>query len=171
MAQIEVRLLKESDDRSVFTSGHIELDRFFRQYAGQNQFRHYLGSTYVATSAGVILGYATVSLGSMEFKELPETLRRKLPRYPLPILRLVRLAVDEQARGRGVGKLLMHSVFELARELSVKAGCVGVVVDAKPEAIAFYATYGFEPIELISGELGHRPVPTTMFLSVRQIPA
>lgn len=171
MEKIEVRLLRESDDRSAFTSGHIELDRFFHLYAGQNRFRHHLGSTYGALGNGVILGYVTVALGSNEFEELPEPLQKKLPRYPLPILRLVRLAVGEQARGHGVGKRLMRSVFELARELSVKAGCVGVVVDAKPEAIAFYEPYGFEPIALISGEPGLRPVPTAMFLPVREIPA
>ena len=43
---IEVRLLRQEDDRSRFRSGQPDLDRFFARYAGQNQFRHHIGSTY-----------------------------------------------------------------------------------------------------------------------------
>ena len=42
---IHVRLLMPKDNRSQFDSGDIELDRFFKRFAGQNQFRHHIGST------------------------------------------------------------------------------------------------------------------------------
>ena len=45
---MEIRALRPGDDRSAFQSGDEALDRFFHRYAGQNQFRHYLGVTYVA---------------------------------------------------------------------------------------------------------------------------
>jgi hypothetical protein len=45
---IEIRALRKSDDRSSFCSGNIELDRFFQRFAGQNQFQHHIGTTYVA---------------------------------------------------------------------------------------------------------------------------
>jgi hypothetical protein len=35
---ITVRLLEASDDRSGFSSGNLDLDRFFQRFAGQNQF-------------------------------------------------------------------------------------------------------------------------------------
>lgn len=41
---IEVRLLRQEDDRSQFRSGQPDLDRFFARYAGQNQFRHHIGN-------------------------------------------------------------------------------------------------------------------------------
>lgn len=44
----EVRRLEPDDDRSGFRSGNVELDRFFLRYAGQNQFRHHIGTTYIA---------------------------------------------------------------------------------------------------------------------------
>src|SRR4051812_19859058 len=97
-----IRALAESDDRSRFSSGDPELDRFFREFAGQNQFRHHLGVTYVAAEGRAILGYATVSPGQVEIDRLPATRRKRLPRYPLPILRLARLAVDEVAAGQGL---------------------------------------------------------------------
>jgi hypothetical protein len=48
-------------------------------------------------------------------------------------------------------------------------GCVGVVVDAKPDAEAFYAKYGFIAIEAVEGRSDARPAPTLMFLSIRAI--
>jgi hypothetical protein len=48
-------------------------------------------------------------------------------------------------------------------------GCVGVVVDAKPGAVDFYAKVGFIPVEAVEGQSDARPQPTTMFLAMRAI--
>ena len=48
MAEIVVRPLARTDDRSGFACGNIELDRFVQRYAGQNHFRHHIGTTHVA---------------------------------------------------------------------------------------------------------------------------
>ena len=95
---MEIRILQPSDDRSLFQCGDDALNRFFRTYAGQNQFRHHLGVTYVAVERGQVVGYATVAPAQIEIDELPVTAQRKLPRYPLPVLRLARLAVDRSAQ-------------------------------------------------------------------------
>ncbi len=169
-SSIEVRKLRPEDDRAAFRSGNADLDRFFQRFAGQNQFKHHVGTTYVALDAGAIVGFATVAASAIEVKELPPARRRGLPAYPLPVLRLARLAVDERARGRGIGELLLKAVFVLTRKLASDYGCVGVVVDAKPEAVAFYERYGFFQFSVIAGELGDRPVPKTMFLEFGAIP-
>jgi hypothetical protein len=44
-------------------------------------------------------------------------------------------------------------------------------VDAKPDAIAFYSSLGFKPIDLVSGALGDRPEPVAIFLPIGQIAA
>jgi GNAT superfamily N-acetyltransferase len=169
--EIRVRRLEPRDDRSGFQSGNIDLDRFFQRYAGQNQFRHHIGSTYVATRADAVVGFVTVSSGEMATQKLSKSLRKRLPSYPLPILRIARLAVDARFQGHGIGRLLLRAMLELALDLRDRAGCIGVVVDAKPEAGAFYAALGFEGMELISGALGDRPEPVAMFLPIRQIEA
>lgn len=169
--EVRVRRLEPRDDRSGFRSGNIDLDRFFQRYAGQNQFRHHIGTTYVAVQGGYIVGFATVSSGEMVAEKLTKTVRRRLPAYPLPILRLARLAVDERFQGHGIGRLLLRATLELALELRGRVGCIGVIVDAKPDAIAFYFALGFKPIELVSGALGDRPEPIAMFLPISQIAA
>lgn len=166
---MEIRALRPTDDRSRFRSGEPDLDRFFQKFAGQNQFRHYVGASYVAVDGGAILGYVTVAPGEIEISDLPAVVSKKLPRYPLPILRLARLAVDESAQGQGLGRWLLRFVFELALQVSDDYGCVGIVVDAKPEARAFYTRFGFEDLELIAGGSSVRPEPVSMFLALRNV--
>lgn len=169
--EVRVRRLEPRDDRSEFRSGNIDLDRFFQRYAGQNQFRHHIGTTYVAVQGEQILGFVTVSSGEITAEKLAKNLRRRLPAYPLPILRLARLAVDRRFQGHGIGRLLLRAMLELALEIRDRISCIGVVVDAKPGAVPFYASFGFTPIELISGALGDRPEPVAMFLPIGQIAA
>lgn len=166
---ITIRRLEAQDERAHFSSGDIELDRFFRSFAGQNQFRHYIGTTYIAEGAGQIAGYVTVSSGEITAETLSSAVRKRLPDYPLPILRIARLAVDQAFQGRGIGKLLLKSMLGLALQQRDRSGCVGIVVDAKPQAIAFYAQLGFASLETISGELGTRPEPQPMFLPIQLI--
>ena len=166
---VEIRALREDDDRSSFRSADADLDRFFQLFAGQNQFRHHLGVTYVAVEGRSILGFATVAAAHVEIEGVPLAVRRKLPRYPLPVLRLARLAVDRSAQGQGLGLQLLRFVLRLALKMADDYGCVGVIVDAKPDAEAFYAKYGFVPVDPVEGQSDARPAPTPMFLSIRAI--
>jgi GNAT superfamily N-acetyltransferase len=168
---MEIRALREDDDRSRFRSGDADLDRFFQRFAGQNQFKHYVGVTYVAVEEESILGFATITAGQVEIENLPAPLRKKLPRYPLPVLRMARLAVDESARGQGLGRLLLRFVLKIASRMGREYGCIGVVVDAKPRAVEFYAKMGFIPLEAVEGRSDARPQPLPMFLSMRALRA
>ncbi len=161
---MKIRRLERSDDRSKFSCGQLDLDRFFQQFAGQNQFKHHIGTTYVAVEGEELLGFVTVSAGDVPADKLPAAMRRKLPGYDLPVLRVGRMATSVQARGRGVGRAMMASVMQLAEEVSGLIGCVGVVVDAKADAVSFYESLGFVRLEVEVGELGTRPAPVPMFL-------
>jgi GNAT superfamily N-acetyltransferase len=161
---MEIRALRPSDDRSAFQSGDEDLDRFFHRYAGQNQFRHYLGVTYVAIDGGSVLGFATVAPRHIDIEDLPERARKKLPRYPVPVLGLARLAVDKSAQSMGLGVQLLRFVLKLAAKMADDLGCAGVVVDAKAGAVNSYAKYGFMPFEPVEGQSEARPRPTAMWL-------
>jgi GNAT superfamily N-acetyltransferase len=166
---VEIRLLRQDDDRSGFSCGQEELDRFFQHYAGQNQFRLHLAVTYVAIMDARIAGFATVAAGAIERANLPGVrLRRRLPAYPLPIVRLARLGVDTRAQGLGIGRTLLTHVLQLAVDQRNRLGCVGVVTDAKPEAVGFYGTLGFVPLAGVREGLLHSE-PTPMFLPIDSI--
>jgi GNAT superfamily N-acetyltransferase len=165
---VEIRPLERADDRQAFRSGDESLDLYFHRYAGQNQFRHHIGVSYVAVEDGRILGFVTVSPGSLDAGDLPSG--RKAPPYPLPILRVARLAVGETARGRGLGEALLRFVIELAERMADELGCVGLVVDAKRGAEEFYRRYGFVPLDVVEGASPQRPEPTPMFLALGSVP-
>ncbi len=167
--EFQFRTLAAEDDRKKFCCGSIELDRFFQQYAGQNQFRHHIGITYVLVNKGTIVGFVTVSAGEITTEKLPADIRCRLPEYPLPIMRIARLAIDKRVQGLGLGKKLLRASFQLALEMKSRYGCVGVVVDAKQESLAFYQKIGFIPLQAITGELGDRPEPQPLFLAIKTI--
>jgi GNAT superfamily N-acetyltransferase len=169
--ELEIRPLRPDDDRGGFSCGQPDLDRFFHHYAGQNQFRLHLAVTYVAVAERRIVGFATVSAGSLERRTLPSPrMRRRLPGYPLPVLRLARPGVDERAQGLGVGRALLRHVLALALGQRDSVGCVGVVTDAKPEAATFYARYGFAPLEGVREGALHGGA-TPLFLAVGAVAA
>jgi GNAT superfamily N-acetyltransferase len=168
---VEIRPLARDDDRSDFSCGQPDLDRFFEHFAGQNQFKLHLAVTYVAVVASRIVGFATVAACAIERAVVPDArLRKRLPSYPLPALRLARLAVDSRAQGLGIGKALLRHVLRLALDQRAQAGCIGVVTDAKPQAVRFYDSLGFVPLDGVrEGVLVGEPTP--MFLGIETIAA
>jgi GNAT superfamily N-acetyltransferase len=168
---VEIRALARDDDRGGFSCGQRDLDRFFEHYAGQNQFKLHLAVTYVAVIEGRIVGFATVAASSLERASIPNARqRRRLPGYPLPVLRVGRLGVDRRAQGLGIGKALLRHVFGLSIEQRDRLGCVGLVTDAKAEAVQFYEALGFVPLEGVrEGLLAGEPLP--MFLAIDTVAA
>ena len=168
---VSVRLLRESDDRTRFRSGHDDLDRFFIRFAGQNQFRLHIGTTYVAVDErGTIAGFVTVASCSIEVRDIRKKLAKRFPQYPIPALRLARMAVAEGHQRRGVGALLVKAVFVIARDQARKVGCAFVVVDTKPGAESYYERFGFELLPVAAGEIDTRPTPRPMVLEIGAIP-
>jgi GNAT superfamily N-acetyltransferase len=168
---VELRPLARDDDRRDFCCGQPDLDRFFEHYAGQNQFKLHLAVTYVALIDSRIAGFATVAPCSIERASVPSArLKKRLPSYPLPVLRLARLGVDVRAQGFGIGKALLRHVLRLASDQRDRPGGVGVVTDAKPDAVTFYEQLGFVVVEGVrEGLLLSEPRP--MFLGIETIAA
>lgn len=168
---VSIRALQETDDCSGFSSGQEPLDRFLRKYAAKNQYLLHIGTTYVAEEGGRILGFVTVAPGSIRADDFPSLKLKGLPRYPLPVLRLARLAVDRNKQGQGLGSMLLRYVFLRALEMSETLGCVGVIVDSKPESLGYYEKFGFETAAAHAGQAQDVPEPVPMFLDIGSIRA
>lgn len=141
---MEFRRLRKEDDRSTFSCGSEEIDIFFKRFAGQNQFRYQIGTSYILTEGAQIAGFVTVASGSLT---LPDEFRKQLPSYPLPVLLVARLGVDNRFQGQKLAKRLLRECCKLAVQQAEASGCCGLVTDAKPEAIGMYQKYGFIAIE------------------------
>lgn len=162
------RPFENADARSDFRCGKHSLDDYFHQHAANNNALG-VGRTFVltrdtgATDLPEVLGYFTLSMATVLANDVREQLPAKLPRYPLPVALIGRLAVDERARGRRLGEALLLDAMERIAEASTMLGCVGVIVDAlDADAETFYAAYDFEPI----GDAGW---PRRMFLAMASI--
>jgi len=140
---VAIQLLSAQHRRDGFDCGDAALNDFLLRQAGQQQRRGF-GKTYVAVAEdGVtVTGFVTVSAGQVAASALPSQL--KLPRYPAPMLRIGRLAVDVRHQDMGVGQDLLAFTLRLAVEFSQRVGLYAVVVDAKHDkAKAFYVRLGF----------------------------
>lgn len=146
-----VRLLQPSDERTGFSCGDPDYDDYIRKYAGQNDFRHHVGRTLVVVDDERVVAYATFALGEVAADELPESASKGLPRYPVPVLRLARLAVDHRYQGIGLGVLLVNRVLTMALELRAQFGCVAMVVDALHASEGFYEDLGFVRRRIVVG--------------------
>jgi predicted N-acetyltransferase YhbS len=168
---MEIRPLKPTDDVAGFACGEPDLDRFLKKYAALNQYRDHIGTTYVVVEGDEVFAFVTVSPASLDRDAVPQAVAAEAPGYPMPILRLARLAVDARVQGQGVGRNLMRFVCELATVMARDCGSAGVVVDAKPGAVDFYKKFGFAELEVLVGASGARPTPTPMFLPMGEIEA
>jgi GNAT superfamily N-acetyltransferase len=148
MADWRTELLAGQHDRSAFSCGQPTLDQFLQQLASQHAKRDF-SRTYVGVlpPAPRVLGYYTLSAGSFDLSVLPEPQRRKLPRHPVPVAHLGRLAVDQTVQGQGLGAFLLLDALARCERLAEHIGLHAVEVQAIDEAArGFYLKYGFEPL-------------------------
>lgn len=131
-----------------FDCGFPDLNFYFKHYALKND-KLMIGKTFVAIDdSGIVAGYVTFSNAQIEATKLPETITRKLPRYPVPAFRIGKLAVDSRFQGIGVGSWILKMALQRALDVSASVGIFAVLVDAIDDrAKNFYLHYGFIPMD------------------------
>ena len=146
MSAFRVVLYDAEKNRATFSSGAEPLDRYFQQQVTQDIRRRVTACFVALTSDQRIAGYYTLASASVPLTDLPASLGKKLPRYPLvPAVLMGRLAVDQDFKGQGLGGALLADALRRAA-LSEIAAYV-LIVDAKDErAAAFYRHHGFIPL-------------------------
>lgn len=126
-----------------FDCGVEELNIYLTRYALKNDALG-IGKTFVATDAeGSVVGYFTLSTAQVAFEEIPALSVKKYPRYPLPALRLSRLAVKKEYQKKGFGAWLLKQAFIKILNAAEIAGICLILVDAKETAVPFYEHFGF----------------------------
>lgn len=158
-----IRPLDGDVDTAGFACGEKALDDYLQRYATQD-IKRGIARVFVATpmdQATVVAGFYTLSAASVAAETLPEALRKRLPRYPVPAALLGRLAVSRQAQGRGLGSILLADACKRVAAASETLAVATILVDAKsPEVAAFYQHFGF--IEL-PGQPGRWMLPRSHF--------
>ncbi len=141
----KIEPLDKKHDRQSFDCGEESLNIFLKRFARQNAKKG-LGRTFVAVKEGEpkIYGYYTISSNSFGYEIVPEN----LPRYPVPVVHLGRLAIDKSAQGQQLGKALLFYALEKSAELAEQLGIYAVEVYALNEqARNFYLNFGFTELK------------------------
>ncbi len=131
--------------REQFHSGAAPLDKYFKEKVTQD-IRNNLAKCFVAMSDDRIAGFYTLSSSSIALCDLSDDLQNRLRYDQIPAVRIGRLAVDKDSRGKGLGSNLL--VDALVRTLNAPMGVYAVSVDAINEtAKGFYLRHDFIPLK------------------------
>ncbi len=130
-------------DLSTFASGNDDLDAWLRRHALAAQEMD-SARTFVLIGNERVVGYFSLTMGSVLRAEASAKLVRGLPAYPVGMVLLARLAIDRQEQGKGLGSLLLAEALRKAVGAGEAAAARLVVVDAIDAAAAhFYERQGF----------------------------
>lgn len=160
---IELRRLRVDDAVDRFKSNNHRLDHFLKKHAKRNDAAG-CSVTWLAMDGTTVVGFVTFMSHSVR----AEALTGLLPTPPppsAPALLLARMATHRSHEGKGVGSRMMRVVYEAACVQADHVGCVGVLVDAKPGAVSFYARKRFSVVQ----EPADAESATVMFLPLADV--
>jgi predicted GNAT family N-acyltransferase len=143
-------------DRAGFDCGVEILNRYLKNLATQHRTKG-IATTFVLIDPDEparILGYYTLSAATLSFEKLTEGDRKGLPAYPIPAVRIGRLASGASVRGRGLAEMLLQNAIKRILMARSTLGVFAVVVETKDaSAEAFYRKYGFRLCDAHSRQL------------------
>jgi GNAT superfamily N-acetyltransferase len=144
-ARPRIEKLARSHDVDRFASGRESLDRFLVRYALLAQQAN-TSQTYVVLSGARVVGYYMLVFGEVSRDAAPPRIAKGLPRYPVPIMVLARLAVDVDWQRRGIGSGMLKDAILRTLSAAEIAGLRALVVHAKDDAArGFYERFDFVP--------------------------
>lgn len=140
--------LARSHELEQFDCGQVSLNEWLQRYARQAQGS---GSarTFVVMEAQRVVGYFSLTVGQVDSLDAPERVRKGMGQYPIPVILLARLAVDQAYQGKGIGIGLLKDAIRRAVLISEQAGVRALLTHPlHEEASRFYQRFGFEPSPL-----------------------
>jgi GNAT superfamily N-acetyltransferase len=137
--------LEPSYERSAFDCGVPDLNEWLQVHALQSQ-KSCSARVFVAVDRdNCVVAYYAIAAQSVLAYDAPDRMRKGMPRHPIPVLLIARLAVDERCKGKGLGAGLLKNALLRCLNASREVGIRAVIVDAKNEAARrFYQHFDFE---------------------------
>lgn len=134
-----------------FDCGKEAINVYLRRYAAKNMALN-LNRTFVLpyttedrSEKPQVAAYYTLAHQTLVREELPDPSR--LPRYPVPVILLAQLGIDQRFRRQGLGaKTLVYALRHAYQIANNPKGlpAMGVVLDVlDQDALAFYQSFEF----------------------------
>ena len=94
-----------------------------------------------------VVGYYALATGGVENAAAPTRITKGVPRHPVPVILLTRLAVDTSTQGQRLGRALLIDALARVNAAADEIGVRALLIHAKDEeARAFYMHFAeFEP--------------------------
>jgi GNAT superfamily N-acetyltransferase len=144
-AGLRIEKLQRQHAVESFTCGQPELDRFLTRHALQAQQSN-SSQTYLALNGAEVVGFYTLVAGQVEHIDAPPRVAKGMPRHPIGLMVLARLAVHSSMQGRGLGSGLLLDAMSRTLQVADIVGMRALAVHAKDDQAAeFYRHFGFEP--------------------------
>lgn len=122
---------------------NVWLVRYARQAAAAGSARTYV---MVDAQQGRVVGYHALTAAALEREAASARIVKGMPRYPIPVVLLARLAVDKSVAGHGIGAWLLRDAMMRALAAAETIGVRAMIVHGIDEdAAAFYLRHGLEP--------------------------
>jgi GNAT superfamily N-acetyltransferase len=140
-----VEPLNENHILDAFDCGkHASLTTWLKKYAIASE-QAKSARTYVVHRAHRVVGYYSLAASSIRKEEASPRAAKSQPAYPISVILLARLAVDQTEQGLGLGAALLKNALQRSLHASESIGARAVLVHAiDAEAKAFYQHFGFE---------------------------
>lgn len=140
-----VRKLAGAHAVESFDCGQPALNQFLQRFALVNQ-KSNSAQTYVCCQTGVVVGFYSLAVGSVEPATAAPRVTKGIPQHPVPVMILARLAVDREHQGVGLGKALLKDALKRTAQAADIAGIRALLVHAKDDnARQWYLNWEFEP--------------------------
>lgn len=139
-----IEKLSKAHDLSAFDCGKESLNTWLKRWALTNQ-QSESAQTYVLHRNGVVVGYYTLTAGSVRLDEAPARISKGLPKNPIGVILLARLAIDKREHSQGLGSALLKNALLRVMSAADTVGARALLVHAlDAEARAFYEKFHFE---------------------------
>lgn len=100
--------------------------------------------TFVVARDNRVVGYVSLTMGSVQRADAPPQPVRGMPGYPVGMVLIARLAVDKREQGAGLGTRLFADALRMAVLAGESVAARLVRVDAlDDQAAGFYRRHGF----------------------------
>lgn len=140
-----VRKLEATDNVSFFDCGQAAPNQYLQRFALVNQKAN-SAQSYVCCKDGVVAGFYSLAVGSVEPAAASGRVIKGLARHPVPVMILARLGVDSNHQGSDLGRALLKDALLRTLQAAHIAGIRAILVHAKDDtARKWYLGWGFEP--------------------------
>lgn len=131
-------LIFTNDELENFDCEHKEINEYFKNEALKKDSSN-TAKTFVLRNSENIVGFYTLTVGSIDVRDLETHTSTKCP-----IINLAYFAIDKKYQRKGYGSLLMQEIFRSVSVISYYTGVEQIYLESVDDSVGFYESLGFQ---------------------------